>query len=186
MHMNRHISARRTIGALLPLVLFAAACTSSSEADTTGRNEDGEVVEGGQVGVFRLQEGDCVRLPAAFRGPTEGTDQDIEAVGDFEAVPCDESHDGEVVLVDDDYFADLAEFPPEVDSTAQAEPACITALDEYTGTEFASSTFTVLPLVPSSESWDAIDDRGLICIGITLNAEMTGAVDTTGSIRADS
>jgi hypothetical protein len=181
--MKRCCLPRRAVAALVPLLLIAAACTDSSDADTTERDEDGAVVEDGQVGVFRLREGDCVQLPAALRDAGNASG-DVTEVDDFEAVPCEDLHDGEVVLVDDEFFADLEEFPGDADSATQGNPPCIAALDAYTGTEFESSTFSVLPLVPTSDSWDALDDRGLICIGVTLNDELNGVIDTTGSFRA--
>ena len=181
--MTRRHLPRRAAAALVPVILFATACTDSSDADTTERDEDGAVVEDGQVGVFRLREGDCVRLPAGLREAGREA-EDLAEIADFEAVPCDELHDGEVVLVDDEFFADLEEFPGDADSVTQADAPCIAALDAYTGTEFESSMFNVVPLVPTSESWDALDDRGLICIGVTLNDELTAVIDTTGSFRA--
>ena len=182
--MNRHTLRNRASAALVPLCLIGAACTSSSNADTTARDDDGEVVEGGQVGVFRLQEGDCVQLPAALLGVSSSATDEVEDVSDFEAVPCDESHDGEVVLVDDEYFADLEAFPSESESTSDAQPSCIEALDSYTGTDFESSPYAIIPLVPSSESWDSLDDRGLICIGATLSDDFSEVIETTGSIRS--
>jgi hypothetical protein len=181
--MKRLRLSRRAAAALVPVILLAAGCTDSSDADTTERDEDGAVVDEGQVGVFRLREGDCVQLPAALRD-TGSADGDVTEVDDFEAVPCDELHDGEVVLVDDEFFADLDEFPGDAESATQGNPPCIAALDEYTGTDFESSIFNVVPLVPTSESWDGLDDRGLICIGVTLNDELNAVIDTTGSFRS--
>jgi hypothetical protein len=181
--MQRHCLPRRARAALVPILLFASACTDSSDADTTERDEDGAVVEDGQVGVFRLREGDCVILPTALRDGG-GEAEDVTEVDDFEAVPCEDLHDGEVVLVDDEFFADLEEFPGDAESATQGNPPCIAALDAYTGTDFESSSFSVVPLVPTSDSWDALDDRGLICIGVTLNDELNGVTDTTGSFRA--
>lgn len=141
------------------MILIATAGRSSSDADTTGRDDDGAVIEDGQIGVFRFREGDCVRLPPSVRDARSEA-EDITEV------------------------ADLEEFPGDADSITQGNPPCIAALDAYTGTEFESSMYSVVPLVPTSDSWDALDDRGLICIGVTLNDELNGLIDTTGSFRA--
>ena len=179
MSVKRPLSLRAA-AALLPIVFVAGACGQSSQEDNSERDDDGQVVEGGEVGVFRLQEGDCLVLPSVIDSP------EVEQIDDVQALPCDQPHDGEVVLVADEQFADLDEFPGETVAVEQGTPSCIAALDEYTGTDFESSTFDVLVLVPSEASWAAIDDRGLTCIGVTLDDALTEAIDTTGSIRAAS
>jgi hypothetical protein len=179
--MSRNLR-RLTAAALIPLAFVAASCSDSSQVDNTERDEDGEVVDGGAVGVFKLQEGDCVKLPSAL-GPSDddqGGDVEVDAM---EAIPCTELHDGEVILVDDQFFADLTEFPGVEAGTEQATPACVEALDAYTGTDFDTSSFNVVPLVPTEPSWEALDDRGVVCIGVTLDAELVDTIETTGSIR---
>ncbi len=168
------LSPARTILAITALVLAASAC-GSSNTDDTERNDAGEVVEGGELGVQRLQLGDCLDVSSEATGETEEVDA-------FAAIPCEEPHTGEVVLVDDEYFADLDAFPGIDESLAAANPTCVEAVDAYTGTDFATSDFDVLALVPTEAGWDAADDRGLICIGITIAAGQAGAVTTTGSI----
>jgi hypothetical protein len=160
----------------MTMVFAASACEQASQQDSSERNESGEVVEGGDVGVFRLQEGDCVKL-----GGVGNTDE-VEEVGGFEAVPCDTLHDGEVVLVDDEFFSDRPEFPGDDAASDAATQPCIEALDAYTGTDYESSTYDIFTLVPSDASWSTLDDRGVICVGVTLDDSFE-RIDTTGSIR---
>lgn len=171
---------------LLSVVLGAVAVagtgciTNEAQEDSTERDDSGDVVEGGDVGVFRLQEGDCVLIPASLVSATE-----LEEVEDFEAVPCEDPHTGEVVLVRDQFYADLQEFPGEDESVLRAERPCIEALDAYTATSYETSRFDYFSLVPTAASWDALDDRGLVCIGVTLDEGLDDIVSTTGSMRAD-
>jgi len=177
MVMNRRL-LRLATAALTPLALATSACSQSSQVDSSERDEVGQVVEGGDVGVFLLQESDCIRLPTDI-GSTE-----VEQIEDVRAIPCAEPHDGEVVLVDDGYFNDTEVFPGEDEAVDQGTDSCIAALDEYTGTDYDTSSFDAIVLVPSEQSWTVLDDRGLICIGLTLDEAQTDSIDTTGSIRA--
>jgi hypothetical protein len=162
--------------------VLATACsdTSSTDDDTT-RDSAGDVVEGGDVGVFALQEGDCLDASVFLEDASGEEDTEVEQ---FAALPCEESHTGEVILLDAQFFGDLTEYPAS-DALYEASTApCIEALDEYTGTSYASSPFDFAPLIPSEESWDVMEDRGLVCIGVTLNDAQDGFVETTTSMRA--
>ena len=160
------------------LSLLACSSDPSTQDDTT-RDSTGNVVDGGDLGVFKLQVGDCIDVTAVT-----GTSEDETEVGEFDAIPCDEPHTGEVILVADDHFADVEEYSSITDLSEQGSDACITAIDEYTGTVFEESNFNVLPLVPTEASWDSLDDRGLVCIGVTLDDSLTDIVETSESIRA--
>lgn len=166
----------------LALVSLAAACSNTSGTeDETTRDSAGDVVDGGDLGVFALQLGDCVDASNFLDtvGPGDST-----VIDGFAAIPCDEPHTAEVVLVDDEYFADLEEYTSEESMSESSTPVCIAALDEYTGTEYESSQFDFVSLVPTSESWDQLDDRGLVCMGITLNEDANAPLETSESMRA--
>jgi hypothetical protein len=174
----------RHVGLLCVLALLGAGCMEQAgEVDETERDEEGEVVEGGDVGVFTMQLGDCVMLPEDDVTTTDST-ATVDMIESFEAVPCDEPHTGEVVLVDDGFYGDLDAFPGDDEAFEAATPACIDALDDYTGTVYEDSPFDIFSLVPTEESWDVMDDRALICIGYTLDDSFSDIVETTGSIRA--
>ena len=57
-------------------------------------------------------------------------------------------------------------------------------LNTYTGTDYATSPFDFAPLIPTQESWDVIDDRGLLCIGVTLNDAQDAPIETSESMKA--
>ena len=171
-----------TISATVSLAALCSACSSdSSSQDESTRDSSGEVVEGGDVGVFALKVGDCVDASSFLDAVAEGDPTEVEQ---FAALPCSDPHTGEVILVDDQFFADLDDFPTEDDLYDSAAPACIAALDDYTGTTYESSPYDFASLIPTSESWEAIDDRGLICVGVTLNDALDAPIESSGSIRA--
>ena len=176
------VIGRRAVTSVAAITLLAASisscATSEAELDETERDESGQVVEGGDLGVLRLQVGDCVQLPSDV---DDGTTQEI---GAFEAIPCDEAHTGEVVLVEGQFFGDLDEFPGEDAAFESAAPRCANALDAYTGTDYDTSNFDFFTLVPTAETWDQVDDRELVCIGLTLDDDFVTPISTTGSMRA--
>lgn len=159
------------------LMLVGCSSSGSSDEDNTERDEGGEVIAGGDLGVFRLQLGDCLNIPDAASESSE--------IGSLEGIPCSDTHTGEVVLLDGEFFSDLDEYPGQDAAFDAAGDPCIAALEDFTATPYDSSPFDFYALVPTDASWDGLDDRELVCIGYTLDEEMTGVVPTTGSLRAD-
>ena len=163
-------------------LLALTACSDPSLEDAD-RDESGEIAEEGDVGVLRLQLGDCVVLPDAMISAE--TDETVE-VTDMQGVPCSETHNGEVVLIDPTYYEDYDDDWPgytQLQTIASLED-CIAGLDAYTGTVFEESSFDVTSLVPGEQGWNALDDRELVCIGVTVDDQFA-VLDTTGSIAAD-
>src|SRR5687768_3961131 len=74
---------RRLIGGLVGggVAIFAGA---NAVDDNTTRNDSGEIVGGGGLGVLAMNVGDCIQLP------------DAELVQSVEGVPCVEPHDAQV------------------------------------------------------------------------------------------
>lgn len=165
-------------------LLGLTACSDPSLHDAD-RDESGEIADEGDIGVQRLQLGDCITLPDAMLA-AEVTDEPTEVV-DFKGSPCSEPHNGEVVLTDPTFYDDDADDWPGYDQllTISSAQKCVDAIDAYTGTLFEESTFDVMPLVPGEEGWDRLDDRELVCIGMTLDGDQLDVIDTTGSIAAD-
>jgi len=135
------------VGALAAL----AGCGNSATSDNTQRDESGEVTSGGEVGVFRLQVGDCVAE----------TDIDADDVFDsLPVVPCSEPHQLEVYhafdLADGDYPGDSEVFE-------QAAEGCLAAFRGFVGVDFSQSVYDVTPIRPTAESWAEIDDREVLC-----------------------
>jgi len=172
-------SPRQRIALLVMVGVVVSSCASSdANVDETERDDGGDVVEGGDVGVFRLRVGDCVQLPGGIDGG------EAEEVAALEAISCTEEHTGEVVLVENQFFGDPDEFPGEEEAFRLADPRCIAALDAYTGTDFETSPFGYYALTPTQSTWDQVDDRELVCIGLTLDDDLVTTKSTTGSMRA--
>lgn len=148
--------------------------------DETTRDSSGDITESGELGAFALNVGDCVNDPSMLGQGTEpGT------VGSFTGVPCAETHTGEVILVASDFFADETAMPTEQEMFQSGGQRCVEALDEYTGTSYTDSNYDVSVLYPTQESWDLMDDRELVCIGVVLSETGT-PVESVGSIKAGS
>lgn len=155
--------------------MILAGCGDAAR-DTSTRDESGSIVEGGAVGVLVLNEGDCLVL----WDQAEAAAQQVETV---DALPCDQEHDGEVILRDDAFYADAGDFPGDDVVSEQGDEACVAALEQYTGEDYLRSPYGVLSMVPTEDSWSVADDRGLVCIGVTLDEDSEGVLMTVGSIR---
>jgi hypothetical protein len=157
-------------GAALGLVgmSLVAACSSESDTDESERNEQGEIEQGGEVGVFALREGDCFDQPASG---------DISSV---QAVPCDEPHENEIFAL---YDLDGERFPGETEVQQQGTEGCQgTRFEEFVGLSYqqASSELGLGAgaITPSRESWEEADDREVICIAYNLDdSPLEGSVE---------
>lgn len=67
-----------------------------SENDETTRDESGEVIKSGEVGIFALKVGDCFQFTSDDFGSKE-----INLPLSLPVVPCTDLHDGEVISVFD-------------------------------------------------------------------------------------
>lgn len=138
------------------LAMFAACALTLAACgeDNSLRDENGNIVEAGEIDVFSLAVGDCFdSLPA---GPT------------VDAVPCAQDHLYEVYHLFDVGFAEFDE--AAVDDAASA--GCVAAFQGYMGVSFDTSYYTYDGLQPSAESWSE-DDREVICLATPRNATRT-------------
>lgn len=172
------------LAGIIGVSLIGLAGCSDSQVDTTTRDDSGEITQGGDLGVFALKTGDCVDDPALLSGSAEADQASGDEVAQFDAVPCGEPHTGEVVLVDDDFFVGTTEFPGEEEVWSRSSEACAVAVEEYTGEPFLSSPYDAVALYPTAESWDAVDDRGIACLGVVLSEQTGEPIESSGSIKA--
>jgi hypothetical protein len=122
--------------------------------DNTTRNEEGAIVEAGELGAFVTRVGDCF-----FEIP-----QGVEGVSTVPGVPCTEAHHWQVVHKEDISVSEYSE--SEVD--ALADQVCDNALEAIAAglsdekyLEYQNAS--VSSLQPSAESW-AKDDRTVDCL----------------------
>ena len=152
----------RSVAAVVALGFLAGACASKAAfTDESERDESGDVVEAGEVGSLRLKVGDCLGA---------------EAVGEVESVPvvpCSEPHDSELF-----YSFELAGdmFPGKEATIELAQEGCITEFDAFIGLAYAESVWDITAIYPTEHTWDAINDREVLCGVFPLSDE-----DTVGS-----
>ena len=136
-------------------------------ADNSTRDEAGQIVEGGEIGAFRLQLGDCF---------TDGASGDV--IESVQGVPCSTPHNGEV------YFAVIlpgGDYPGELAVGDAADEACYDAFEPFTGSEYEASALGLWSMVPTRESWEQIDDHEVLCIVDNYDGTMkTGSAKNSG------
>jgi hypothetical protein len=122
--------------------------------DNTTRNEQGAIVEAGELGAFVTQVGDCF-----FELPQGG-----QGVSTVPGVPCTEAHHWQVVHKEEIFLSEYSASGVE----SLADQVCTSALeaivmelseDKYLEYQNASSSL----LHPTEESW-AKDDRTVDCL----------------------
>jgi Septum formation len=154
---------RVVAGGAAGLGLVGAGVAGIGGKDDTVRNDQGEVVEGGEVGAFRIRLGDCL---LAMPG---------EQFESASAVPCDQPHAAEVYEAFN--MAD-GTFPGDAPISAEADRRCGAAFEPFVGVAFEDSEFDVAYTFPTPESWEQLDDREVLCLLTT-----TSGAPTSGSAR---
>ncbi len=157
--------------ALLGIVAANVFGTSddTSSQDTTTRGSDGNITEGGDVGVFALDVGDC------FDQPPDGN------ISEVAGVPCADPHDTEVYAKFDMEGGDDAPYPGDA-AVRTASEECIGALfEDYVGLDYATSRFQAFPITPTQETWESdLNDREIICTANTVDGtQITGSIQGT-------
>ena len=156
----------RWVGVTAALVLLATAC-----ADDPIRDEDGVVINAGDVSVFELEQGDCL-------DPTPDVTGDIDQIP---VVPCDQPHLQEVYATvehpDDAY-------PGASEVAAFADGACVAQLDEQLGLSLDDGVFFSY-LLPSFDGWNTRDDREIICVLVFPDREAAIGSVVAGTLEID-
>ncbi len=152
---------RRAATAALALGFVATAC-SAADSDETTRDENGAVVESGDVGVFAIQVGDCFG------------DLGTGEISAATAVPCADPHLNEVYALFDMPDGD---FPGDAAITTAWQEGCLERFDAFVGLDFASSIYDITPLTPTATSW-AQGDREIVCMVQPVSGE-----NTTGTAK---
>lgn len=141
-----------------------------STNDSSTRDDSGEIVESGTLGVLIVRVGDCVLIPSSWRDKKDAVD-DVVMVSQVEGIPCTELHDAEVV--GEINSVDLG-FPGETVLFERMENFCVNLYESYTGASYMKSPHVVLPLVPTSTSW-AQGDRKSQCFALNIEDKQLGA-----------
>lgn len=134
---TRTATPTRTLLAGLGTLALTAAVSSCS------------MLGGGQVPTADV--GDCLDM-AELEGQ----------ISEIPTVDCSAEHDGQVFHIFDVEDADSYPGGQAVDTEAQE--GCIAQFAAFVGADYQASTLEVAWIPPSSESWEAGDDREVICI----------------------
>ncbi|MEL6890757.1 MAG: septum formation family protein [Actinomycetota bacterium] len=138
----------RIVGGIAGLGLVGAGYVGLGGEDSTTRNEQGEITEGGELGAFRIRVGDC--LGAA-------TGEIIESV---EGVPCSQPHDSEVYHA---FMLPPGDFPGLDAVIDQAGAGCVAAFEPFVGAPYETSTYDINLIYPTEASWAELGDREVLC-----------------------
>ncbi|GMQ85802.1 MAG: hypothetical protein BMS9Abin07_1370 [Acidimicrobiia bacterium] len=135
-------------------------------ADDTVRDSTGAIVEGGGLGAFVIENGDCLDLP------------DGDLVQSVEGKPCSQAHDAEVYGI-----FDMVQntYPGASTIESAAFDGCLTRFHSFVGLAYEASELDIFWLQPTEESWDEIDDREISCMVVTVDGrKLTGSMRGLG------
>ncbi len=146
--------------AVFVMLLLLSGCGllggGDPQGDTTTRDETGQIIEAGEVGVNALNVGDCFN-DNPIDSESESGAVDVLTV---RAVPCSEAHDNEVY-----YLGALPDTPyPGEDLVDELVlDQCLTVFEAFAGISYQESRLDVGRIFPSQANW-ADEDRGYICL----------------------
>jgi|SRR5690625_4657087 len=104
----------------------------------------------------------CGDVPTAEVGACiNSADLPDGEVDEINTVSCEEPHDLEVF-----HAFDLPEgdYPGETAVEEKAGEECIAAFEEYVGIDYYDSELWITTIHPTEETWNAVDDRELLCL----------------------
>lgn len=133
--------------------------------DDTVRDETGAIVEGGGLGAFVIQNGDCINLPSESL---------VESV---EAMPCSQPHDAEAYAIFD---ITGTTYPGEAAIDDHAIDGCLAQFHPFVGIAYEYSELEVFWLEPTEDSWNELDDREIVCMVAVDGSQLTGSMRGSG------
>ncbi|GAB2489626.1 septum formation family protein [Nocardiopsis aegyptia] len=152
-------------------VLRAAALSSLAAGAAVVLSGCGVVTQilgGGDNNVFELNVGDCFidsEMEAVLGG---------EGVSEVPLVDCAEPHDSEFFVAED---MPEGEYPGDEAVSAEADELCEgQAFTDFVGVPYEESLLLALPLTPTEQSWDTVDDREIICYVYHPDEMVTGSL----------
>ncbi len=142
--------------------LAASVAASLGGFDNTTRDDDGQITNGGEISIFNVQVGDCLKDGDLANLETQGSVS--ESVG----VPCTEPHKyevfGEKIVSDLDSFSRVAVI-------SEAEEFCLSSFQSYIGVAYKDSLLEFTYLFPTEDSW-ANGDKEITCLVESGSNEM--------------
>lgn len=164
MKTNKTMRRIATATMALAAITALAGCSQINSMLGTGatRDEDGQVAEAGQEGVFSLKVGDCMMT------------QSGETITDAPVVPCKDAHDEEIYaslkVPDGDYPGDDA-------IQQQGFTDCGTKFTEFIGLDADTSKYDYWPMPPTKDGWEQANDREILCVAYADDeSQVTGSL----------
>lgn len=136
------------------LMLALGGCASIGQLLGGGPDRDeatGQVTEGGDVGVFELQIGDCLNL---------GSTGELSSAA---VVPCSEPHTEEIYH---EFAMPDGTWPGKDAIDTAADEGCYDAFDDFVGTPYENSALDYVFLAPLEDGWNDpnVQDRLVQCV----------------------
>lgn len=150
---------RRIIGGLVGggVAIFAGA---NAMDDDTKRDETGEIVEGGGLGVLAINVGDCIQLP------------DATEVQSVEGVPCTTPHDAQVYA---EYLLPAGDWPGQAAMDEQSGFGCYDRWQAAVGTVYEDDTILDFTFFNPTEAGWGEGDHEVQCMIVNIDGTpMTG------------
>ena len=155
---------------LIVIILIAVAGFLYSYFQQADRDAGGNLISDGNIDAFSMQVGDCFN-------DDPNLDMTAEVFG-VDGIPCNEPHDNEVYAI---FNTTLTEFPGDDQIGILAEDECIARFEAFVGRDYMSSQLDVLPIYPTRESWEQVNDREIICAVYDLDlAKLVGSMRQSG------
>ena len=140
-----------------------------TEADRDGQ---GTIVSEGSVDAFNLRIGDC------FDDTSSTFGDEVTEVDSLPGVPCASPHDNEVYAVFD---VGITSFPTEEEMSNLAFDSCMNRFENFVGRDYDSSELDIKTLYPTEDSWNAYNDREVVCALYDMNeTKLVGSVEDSG------
>jgi len=140
------------------------------------RDESGEIVESGTIGVFEARVGDCLLEPLGD-----------ENISEFEAVPCGDPHHLEVYALVDHPGGSSAGYPGESSLVDWGSEQCYERFEGYVGASWeASLDLDYFLVYPIEEAWSD-GERRVSCsvVAFVEGDELTGSMSGVGSTAGE-
>ncbi|GAB3078591.1 septum formation family protein [Nocardioides zeae] len=154
----KNIMARRVLAA--GFAIAAATTLAACGEDEPTRDADNKITESGEARADAIEVGDCVNEP-------DGTE-----FTSVSAVPCDESHDYEIIH---EFELDGDEYDEDAIFT-QAEETCVDEFETFAGISYDESVLDWDVFYPNDVAWDS-GDHSAKCIIFDTEGPVEGSLE---------
>lgn len=157
--------------AIILLVLFGFYLLNTFTQ--ANRDNDGVIVDSGNLDAFSLRVGDCFNIPQSAQETTDGIELDS-----LPALPCNELHDAEVFQLINFSFL---EYPGDDEISGLAREACLPYFESFVGRSYIESDLDIYFLYPTLQSWNTMNDREVVCAIYDMNlTKLQGSARSRG------